>query len=119
MVGHAIWPLQCPKHFMRLMNQVFKPFLNKFVVVYFNNMLIYIKIEKEHFEHLKRVEVLEQQKLYGNFKKCTSFALKVVFLCYIVSAKGIQVDPSKVEAIRLSNLGQRLLLCMIFGVSTG
>jgi len=83
------------------MNQVFKAFLGKFIIVYFGDVLVFSKIEREHFEHLEQVmEILEQEKLYNNLKKCTFFSLAVVFLSYIVSTKGIQVDQSKVEAIR-------------------
>jgi len=86
---------------MRLMNQVFNPFPCKFVVVYIDDILVFKKTQEEHFEHLRQVMlVLEQEILYGNLKKCSFFTLEVVFLRCIVFSHGIQVDQSKVDAIK-------------------
>nr|GEY09948.1 putative reverse transcriptase domain-containing protein [Tanacetum cinerariifolium] len=90
-----------PAVFMDLMNQVCKPYLDKFMIVFIDDMLIYSKDEKEHEEHLKVIlELLKKEELYAKFSKCEFWFLKVQFLGYVTDKQGIHVDPAKIESIK-------------------
>ena len=89
-----------PAHFMYLMNSVFMPELDKFVVVFIDDILIYSKSEEEHTEHLRIVlQRLRDHKLFAKFSKCEFWLDKVPFLGHVISAKGISVDPGKVKEV--------------------
>jgi hypothetical protein len=89
-----------PNTFMRLMNEVLRVFIERFVVVYFDDILIYSKSLEDHLDHLRVVfNALRDARLFGNLEKCTFCTNRVVFLGYVVTSQGIEVDPAKIEAI--------------------
>jgi hypothetical protein len=89
-----------PTHFIYLMNSVFMPELDKFVMVFIDDILIYSKSEEEHAQHLRVIrQRLRDHQLYANFSKCAFWLKKVPFLAHIISEEGIAVDPSKVQQV--------------------
>ena len=89
-----------PATFMDLMNRVFRPYLDQFVVVFIDDILVYSKDEQEHEQHLNIVQqTLREKKLYAKISKCDFWLKEISFLGHIVSAEGIRVDPVKIEAV--------------------
>lgn len=90
-----------PAVFMDLMNRMCKPYLDKFVIVFIDDILIYSKSKEEREEHLRLIlELLRQEKLYSKFCKCEFWIPKVQFLGHVIDSKGVHVDPAKIEAIK-------------------
>ncbi|GJV50569.1 putative reverse transcriptase domain-containing protein [Tanacetum coccineum] len=90
-----------PAVFMDLMNRVCKPYLDRFVIVFIDDILIYSKSRKEHEGHLRLIlKLLKEEKLYAKFSKCEFWLSKVQFLGHVIDSEGIHVDPAKIESIK-------------------
>jgi hypothetical protein len=82
------------------MNQVCKPYLDKFIIVFIDDILVYSRTKEEHEGHLRTLlELLRKEKLYAKFPKCEFWLREVQFLGHVFSEQGIQVDLSKIEAV--------------------
>ena len=89
-----------PTAFMDLMNQVFQPYLDQFVIVFVDDILIYSRSKEEHETHLRTaLQTLRDHRLYAKLSKCEFWLSEVVFLGHVVSAAGIAVDLAKVEGV--------------------
>ena len=89
-----------PPTFSRMMNSIFMEYLDKFVVVYLDDILIYSKNEEEHAEHLRLVLMkLREHRLYAKFSKCEFWLPEVTYLGHVISAKGVAVNPERVQAV--------------------
>ncbi|GJZ20629.1 putative reverse transcriptase domain-containing protein [Tanacetum coccineum] len=90
-----------PAVFMDLMNRVCKPYLDKFVIVFIDDILIYSRNKEEHANHLRIIlELLKKEKLYAKFSKCDFWILIVQFLGHLIDSQGLHVDPAKIEAVK-------------------
>ncbi|GJX64136.1 putative reverse transcriptase domain-containing protein [Tanacetum coccineum] len=90
-----------PAVFMDLMNRVCKPYLDKFVIVFIDDILIYSRNKEEHAKHLRIIlELLKKEKLYAKFSKCDFWIYIVQFLGHLIDSQGLHVDPAKIEAVK-------------------
>src|SRR3954467_6857295 len=89
-----------PATFSRMMNSIFMEYLDKFVVVYLDDILIYSKNEEEHVEHLRLVLMkLREHHLYAKFSNCEFWLREVIYLGHVISTEGIAVNPESVQAV--------------------
>nr|GEZ40306.1 putative reverse transcriptase domain-containing protein [Tanacetum cinerariifolium] len=90
-----------PAVFMDLMNCVYKPYLDKFMIVFIDDILIYSRNKEEHANHLRIIlELLRKEKLYANFSKFDFWISVVQFLGHVIDSQGLHVDPAKIEAVK-------------------
>ncbi|XP_047313934.1 uncharacterized mitochondrial protein AtMg00860-like [Impatiens glandulifera] len=90
-----------PAVFMELMNRVFHPYLDQFVMVFINDILIYSRTEEDHAQHLDFfLQVLKKNQLFANLSKCEFWLSQIAFLGHIISPRGIEVDPANVEVVK-------------------
>ncbi|GKC44754.1 putative reverse transcriptase domain-containing protein [Tanacetum coccineum] len=90
-----------PAVFMDLMNRMCKPYLDYFVIVFIDDILIYFRNKEEYADHLRRIlELLKKEKLYAKFSKCNFWISIVQFLRHINDNRGIHVDPAKIEVVK-------------------
>ncbi|GJX70679.1 putative reverse transcriptase domain-containing protein [Tanacetum coccineum] len=90
-----------PTVFIDLMNKVCRPYLDKFMIVFIDDVLIYSQTQEEHVEHLRLVlGLLKKEKLYAKFSKCEFWLREVQFLGHVINGNGIHVDPSKIEIVK-------------------
>ena len=90
-----------PAAFMSLMNRIYQPYLDRFVVVFIDDILIYSTTEAEHEDHLRTaLQVLRDEQLYAKFTKCEFWMSEVVFLGHVISRDGVKPDPMKIRAVR-------------------
>jgi hypothetical protein len=89
-----------PTIFINLMNKIFIPYLDKFVIVFIDDILIYSKNKEDHAKHLRTaLQVLREHQLYAKFSKCEFWLDQVEFLGYVISKEGIAMNPSKVQSV--------------------
>ncbi|GJX86454.1 putative reverse transcriptase domain-containing protein [Tanacetum coccineum] len=90
-----------PAVFMDLMNRVCKPYLDKFIIVFIDDILVYSNDEEEHEKHLKIIlELFRKERLYAKFSKCNFWLDSVQFMGHVIDRNGVHVDPAKIEAIK-------------------
>ena len=86
--------------FMDLMNRVFQPYLDRFVIVFIDDILVYSGSSKERSKHLRIVlQTLRERQLYAKLSKCQFWLDRVAFLGHVISVEGVSVDPQKIEAV--------------------
>ena len=89
-----------PTAFMDLMNRVCSSYLDKFVIVFIDDILVYSGSQEKHVEHLQTVlQILRERQLYAKFSKCQFWLDRVAFLGHVISVEGVSVDPKKIEAV--------------------
>ena len=105
--GHYEWSVlpfglaNAPATFQQLMNDILRPYLDQFVIVYLDDICIYSKTKEEHLEHLDKVlTILEQHRLFVGLDKCSFGVQEMEFLGHVVGTDGVKVDPKKVQAVK-------------------